>query len=71
MGMYSQDVHPVLFTEQVAQICWYYFGPHLASGGGRRYPEQKVFEFPAPFLERFKGMFTAAGATGPGRPTDG
>jgi hypothetical protein len=68
MGMYSEDVHPVLFTEQVAQICWYYFGPHLTDGD-RRYPEQKVFEFPRFFLDQFKGMFAGA-ATGPA-PTDG
>lgn len=65
MGLYPEEVHPVLFTEQVAQICWYYFGPHLARGDRRRYPEQKVFEFPPAFLEQFKGMFAAAGATGP------
>jgi hypothetical protein len=65
MGLYSADVHPVLFTEQVAQICWYYFGPHLQRGAPRRYPEQKVFEFPRPFLAQFKGMFAAAGATEP------
>lgn len=63
LGMYSEDVHPVLFTEQVAQICWYYFGPHLERGGERRYPDQKVFELPRSFLEQFKGMFAAAGAT--------
>lgn len=57
MGMYARDVHPVLFTEQVAQICWYYFGPHLARGEPRRYSDQKVFEFPSSFLEEFTGMF--------------
>jgi hypothetical protein len=56
MRMYSDDVHPVLFTEQVAQICWYYFGPHLDRGGPRRYPDQKVFEFPRHFLDEFRAM---------------
>lgn len=56
MRMYSEDVHPVLFTEQVAQICWYYFGPHLSRGEPRRYPDQKVFEFPRPFLDEFAAM---------------
>jgi hypothetical protein len=57
MRMFSEDVHPVLFTEQVAQICWYYFGPYLRQGGPRQYPEQKVFEFPPSFLQRFTDMF--------------
>lgn len=65
MWMYSEDVHPVLFTEQIAQICWYFFGPHSAgrnTGGVRssplsRYPEQKVFEFPAQFLDEFMSLF--------------
>jgi hypothetical protein len=69
MGMYSEDVHTVLFTEQVAQICWYYFGSHLERGGRHRYPDQKVFELPRIFLEQFKGMFAEAGATEPASPT--
>jgi hypothetical protein len=60
MAMYSEDVHPVLFTEHVAQICWYYFGPHLEKGGRRGYPQQKAFEFPPSFLAQFKGMFADA-----------
>ena len=58
MWMYSADVHPVLFTEQIAQICWFYFGPHLTGGRPvRRYPVQKVFEFPQRFLDRFGSLF--------------
>ena len=52
MRMYPADVHPVLFTEQVGQVCWYFFGP-AAHNGDRRYPEQKVFEFPQVFLDEF------------------
>lgn len=54
MGMYSEDVHPVLFTEQIAQICWFFFGPRSAE---RRYPPQKVFEFPGHYLAEFRNMF--------------
>ncbi|TVT45969.1 crotonobetainyl-CoA--carnitine CoA-transferase [Amycolatopsis rhizosphaerae] len=57
MGMYTPEIHPVLFTEQVAQISWYYFGPHLKRGEPRRYPDQKVFRFPPSFLDEFRGMF--------------
>ena len=28
----------VVFTEQVAQTCWFFFGPHLRDGGGSRAP---------------------------------
>lgn len=62
MWMYSADVHPVLFTEQIAQTCWFFVGPHLAAGGRRRYPDQKVFEFPRHFLDEFMDLF-AAGRT--------
>jgi hypothetical protein len=55
LRMYSENVHPVVFTEQIAQICWYFYGPHAT--GERRYPEQKVFEFPRPFLDAFTSLF--------------
>ncbi|MFD2472420.1 crotonobetainyl-CoA--carnitine CoA-transferase [Amycolatopsis silviterrae] len=55
LSMYSEPVHPVLFTEQIAQICWYFYGPHAAR---RRYPEQKVFAFPAAYVEEFRALFT-------------
>jgi hypothetical protein len=54
MAMYPEAAHPVLFTEQVAQICWYFFGPHAGSG---RYPEQKVFAFPQRYLAGFRDLF--------------
>lgn len=72
LHMYSPDVHPILFTEQIGQICWFFYGPHLLDGAGRLpgprdpgylpparrpYPEQKVFTFPAQFLEAFTSMF--------------
>lgn len=57
MGMYTPEVHPLLFTEQIAQISWYFFGPHLERGEPRRYPDQKVFEFPPWFLDEFRKLF--------------
>jgi hypothetical protein len=73
MRMYPEAAHPVLFTEQVGQICWFFFGPHLRDAGGalrapddpayvpadrRPYPEQKVFAFDRHYLERFTALFT-------------
>jgi hypothetical protein len=72
LQMYPEDVHPLLFTEQIGQICWFYFGPHLLDRTGRPrrpgdreylpparrpYAEQKVFLFPPYYLDAFKGMF--------------
>jgi hypothetical protein len=71
LRMYSDEVLPVLFTEQIGQICWFFFGPHLADGSGRLprpgepghipparrpYPPQKVFPFPAGILGRFREL---------------
>lgn len=72
LHMYSPDTHPVLFTEHVGQICWFFYGPHLADATGalpgkgeagyvppgrRPYPPQKVFAFPTRFLDGFTSMF--------------
>jgi len=72
LHLYSADLLPVLFTEQIGQICWFYFGPHLVDGSGRLprpgdpgyvspaerpYPVQKVFAFPRHFLDRFLASF--------------
>ncbi|MGI5201829.1 hypothetical protein ACQEU6_09650 [Spirillospora sp. CA-108201] len=72
MHTYSRDVHPILFTEQIGQICWFFYGPHLLDGAGglptagepghlpparRPYPEQKVFAFPVRFLDAFTSLF--------------
>lgn len=72
MEMYSAMTHPVLFTEQVSQICWFFYGPHLRTAGGRLpargepgwvapagrpYPEQKVFPCPPELLARFRASF--------------
>jgi hypothetical protein len=73
MAMYSPEVHPVLFTEQISQICWFFRGAHLEDGTGRLpargepgwtppqrrpYPEQKVFSIPPDFIDRFTASFT-------------
>lgn len=73
LHLYTPELLPVLFTEQVGQICWFYFGPHLLSRDGRLparsdpeylplarrpYPVQKVFAFPRPFLAQFLASFS-------------
>jgi hypothetical protein len=72
LGMYPEDLLPVLFTEQIGQICWFFCGPHLADRAGRLrspgdpaylspaerpYPEQKVFLFPQRFVDEFAASF--------------
>jgi hypothetical protein len=66
---------PALFVEHVAQICWFYFGPHLRDRHGRLprrgepgylppqrrpYPEQKVVAFPDDLLARFTACWEEA-----------
>jgi hypothetical protein len=68
---------PVLFTEHVAQICWFWFGPHLRDRDGRLprrgepgylqparrpYPEQKAVAFPDDLLARFPAGWAEAAA---------
>jgi hypothetical protein len=72
MHMYSEEIHPILFTEQIGQICWFFFGPHLLDRAGnlprpgdpgyvppaqRPYAEQKVFPFDHRYLDPFTRMF--------------
>lgn len=72
---YPEQVRPVLFTEHVSQVCWFFCGPHLRTVDGRLpapdepgwlppayrpYPEQKVFDCPAGFLQRFMASFEEA-----------
>ena len=69
---YPEAAHPVLFTEQIGQICWFYYGPHLRDERGavrapgdpgylpaarRPYARQKVFAFDRRFLDEFRGLF--------------
>lgn len=72
MALYSDVARPVLFTEQVAQICWFFYGPHLRRADGqlrrpgepgyvppadRPYPEQKVYDPAASHVAAFRRMF--------------
>jgi hypothetical protein len=72
MALSSRETREVLFTEQFAQICWFYFGPHVRHEDGRLrrpgdpgyvpprlrpYPEQKVFPAQPGELEAFREMF--------------
>lgn len=68
LQMYPRAAWPVLFTEHVAQVCWFFFGPHLRDRDGRLpaagepghlpparrpYPEQKTFLFADRLIDRF------------------
>ncbi|QFG27153.1 crotonobetainyl-CoA--carnitine CoA-transferase [Actinomadura sp. WMMB 499] len=56
--LYPPEAWPALFTEQVGQTCWFFYGPHRSVPAPRRpYPDQKVFAFPDPFLDAFAGLF--------------
>ncbi|GLZ42762.1 crotonobetainyl-CoA--carnitine CoA-transferase [Actinokineospora sp. NBRC 105648] len=65
-SLYPRAVWPVLFTEQIGQICWFFFGDHLSGPGEpgrlpparRPYPKQKVFLYPQSFLAWFERSFT-------------
>ncbi|WP_320066159.1 hypothetical protein [Micromonospora sp. RTGN7] len=72
LRMYSRQTHPVLFAEQVGQICWFFYGPHLLDAAGRPrspsdpgyvppsrrpYPEQKVTVLDRRLLEEFTSLF--------------
>jgi hypothetical protein len=58
LAMYSDDVHPVLFSEQISQICWFFYGPYRRVPPAERpYAEQKVFACPQWFVDRFKASF--------------
>jgi hypothetical protein len=72
MALHSDDARAVLFSEQVAQTCWFYFGPHLRDEAGRLrrpgesgyvaprarpYPEQKVYRTEPGDLSTFRRMF--------------
>lgn len=72
LPMYPDDAHPVLLSEQVGQICWFFHGPHLRVDGRvpargepgwtppseRPYAQQKVFPLSARHVARFTNLFT-------------
>jgi hypothetical protein len=68
LAMLPPAAHGVLFTEQVSQACWFFYGAHLRTASGRLprrgepgwlppqqrpYPAQKVFPCPPSLLQRF------------------
>jgi hypothetical protein len=59
LTMYSGDAGRVVLSETAAQICWYYYGPHLlgTAGEARRYPPQKVLVMPKRLVDGFWRMF--------------
>jgi hypothetical protein len=72
LPMYPRQLHPLLFTEQVAQICWFFYGPHLLDERGlprrpddpryvaprdRPYPPQKWFVLDHGLLDRYLSLF--------------
>jgi hypothetical protein len=77
MALLSESARLAVFTEQVAQTCWFFFGPHLRDERGRvrgpgdrgyvpphrrPFPEQKVFAARRGDLEAFGHMFEFADA---------
>lgn len=71
LAMYPERVHPVLMTEQIGQVCWFFYGPHLRVAGRlpasgepgytdparRPYAQQKVFPFPRRHVDAFQRLF--------------
>jgi hypothetical protein len=59
LTMYSGDAGRVVLSETAAQICWYYYGPHLVGSAGeaRPYPPQKVLVMPERLVDGFWQMF--------------
>lgn len=71
LAMYAERAHRVLLTEQLGQICWFFYGPHLRVGdrlpapgepghldpARRPYARQKVFPFPRGHADTFKHLF--------------
>ncbi len=70
--MYPDNCHPVLLTESIGQICWFYFGPHLRDPDGllpspgspgyveprdRPYSPQKTTPLPQEFVDAFLSLF--------------
>ena len=67
LTMYSTEVAPVVLAESAAQICWFYYGPHLEATGDpfgigttspKPYPAQKVLVMPDRLVDGFWNMFT-------------
>jgi hypothetical protein len=74
LRLHSPEARTVLFAEQVAQTCWFYFGAHVRDATGRvrrrgepgfvpprrrPYPEQKVYAAPAADVAAFRDRLGA------------
>ncbi|MDX8034149.1 crotonobetainyl-CoA--carnitine CoA-transferase [Lentzea sp. BCCO 10_0856] len=58
MSTFPEPAHTVLFTEQIGQICWFFYGPYGHLPAPRRpYAEQKVFAYERRFLDHFHSLF--------------
>lgn len=72
MKMYRPECHPVLLSETVGQICWFYFGPHVRRPDGsvprpsdrdyvspsrRPYSPQKTVPMPGELVSAFRSLF--------------
>ncbi|MGW4905322.1 hypothetical protein [Streptomyces sp. NPDC004270] len=72
MQMYHPECHPVLLSETVGQICWFYFGRHVRRHDGsvprpsdpdyiplseRPYSPQKTVPLPDDLLSAFRSLF--------------
>ncbi|MET8090692.1 crotonobetainyl-CoA--carnitine CoA-transferase [Micromonospora sp. NPDC005220] len=61
MQMYSAEVRPVLAAETIAQICWFFYGPHLSGEhippARRPFSEQKPVLFPEHLMTRYLSLF--------------
>lgn len=72
MHMYTCEARRAVFSETVAQICWFYYGPHLRDNYGKLYPKndknftpfseriyspQKPVIFPKYYIEYFNRLF--------------
>jgi hypothetical protein len=77
LALLSEDARPVAFAEQVAQTCWFFYGPHLRDAAGRLrrpgapgyvpprrrpFPPQKVFAAAPDDLAAFERMVVARAA---------
>jgi hypothetical protein len=65
MQMYSEAVYPVLAAETIAQICWFFHGPHLNGRDDppparRPFSEQKPVLFPQEYIKQYLALFERA-----------
>lgn len=75
LRMYSEESHPVLLSETVGQICWFFYGMHVRGPNGkilqpqdsgyippskRLYSLQKTPPLPDKFVSAFHSLFRHA-----------